>query len=280
MNIDDEKGENQMYRIGMFSKLGLTTIKTLRYYDDEGLLVPAHVDEDNGYRYYNSSQLFDLNRIVSLRQMGFSIPEIKDILDGSNMSKILQQRENELKSQIDESKIQLRRLSNYILEQQEDHIMDYQTVIKNIPSYTVFSVRKVIPDYSALMHVMPEAGKKVSEANPGIKCVEPDYCFNIYHDGEYKEKNIDVEICQAVTSKGKDTDDIKFKEIPATKVASVLHKGAYENLGKAYAYIIKWVEDHGYKIVDHVRESYIDGIWNKDNEDDWLTEIQVPIEIL
>lgn len=69
MNIDDEKGENQMYRIGMFSKLGLTTIKTLRYYDDEGLLVPAHVDEDNGYRYYNSSQLFDLNRIVSLRQM-------------------------------------------------------------------------------------------------------------------------------------------------------------------------------------------------------------------
>lgn len=158
--------------------------------------------------------------------------------------------------------------------------MDYQTVIKNIPSYTVFSVRKVIPDYSALMHVMPEAGKKVSEANPGIKCVEPDYCFNIYHDGEYKEKNIDVEICQAVTSKGKDTDDIKFKEIPATKVASVLHKGAYENLGKAYAYIIKWVEDHGYKIVDHVRESYIDGIWNKDNEDDWLTEIQVPIEIL
>jgi effector-binding domain-containing protein len=97
-------------------------------------------------------------------------------------------------------------------------------------------------------------------------------------DGEYREADINVEICQAVNAKGKDGDGIIFKEIPETTVASVLHKGPYEKLGEAYSYAVKWVEDNGYGIVDHVRESYIDGVWNKNNAEDWLTEIQVPIK--
>jgi effector-binding domain-containing protein len=60
-------------------------------------------------------------------------------------------------------------------------------------------------------------------------------------------------------------------------VVSVLHRGAYDNLGEAYAYAMQWVEQNGYQIIDNVRESYIDGIWNKENVDDWLTEIQVPV---
>ena len=269
-----------MYRIGMFSKLGLVTIKTLRHYDETGLLVPAHVDEENGYRYYRTDQLFDLHRIVSLRQMGFSIPEVKDIISGRNMSYILNQREEELKTEIDKNKKQLLRLESYIHEQQEENTMNYQAIIKEIPKYTVFSVRTILPTYSALMHVMPEIGKEVGEKNPELRCIKPDYCFNTYHDKEYKEKDIDVEIFQAVEEKGQDTENIKFKEIPAVKVVSVLHKGAYDDLGKAYAYVTKWVEEHGYTIADGIRESYIDGIWNKKDEADWLTEIQVPIEII
>jgi len=87
-----------------------------------------------------------------------------------------------------------------------------------------------------------------------------------------------VEICEAVTSKGKDGDGIIFKDLSAVTVVSVLHRGAYKNLGKAYAYAMQWVEQNGYMISDHLRESYIDGIWNKDSVDEWLTEIQVPVE--
>ena len=127
------------------------------------------------------------------------------------------------------------------------------------------------------MELVPSVGKKVAEANPALKCAEPEYCFNIYHDGEYKEKDIDVEVCQAVVEFGKETDGIIFKKIPGIRVASVMHKGPYRNFGAAYAFIFKWIEQNGHIVVDNVRESYIDGIWNKESEDEWLTEIQVPI---
>jgi len=267
-----------MFRIGTFSKLGRITIKTLRHYDEVGLLIPVHVDEENGYRYYTTDQLFRLNEIVALRQMGFSISEITDIVSGQNKSAILEQRKAELRSEQQAVEDRLFRLKNYILEQKEGHLMNYQAVIKEIPAYTVFSVRKVIPNYAALGQLMPEIGAKVGRLNPGIQCVKPDYCFNVYHDGEYKEANADVEICQAVTSRGVDGDGIVFKELPAVTVASVLHRGAYDNLGEAYAYAVKWTEQNGYRISGFLRESYIDGMWNKENIDEWLTEIQVPVE--
>lgn len=66
-----------MFKIGDFSKMCKVTIKALRYYEKEGLIKPFHIDEFSGYRYYESSQLVDISRIVSLKQIGLSIEEIK-----------------------------------------------------------------------------------------------------------------------------------------------------------------------------------------------------------
>lgn len=269
-----------MYRIGMFSRLGRVTIKTLHHYDDVGLLAPARTDAENGYRYYTADQLFRLNEIMLLRQMGFSIPEVSAIIDGRNVEEIIKQRQLELTSELQTASDHLFRLNNYIKERAEGFNMKYQAVIKDIPEFIVFSAKYTIPNYAALNEIMPALGAKVGKLNPGLKCVQPDYCFNVYLDGEYKDSDINVEVCQAVTKKGKDGDDFVFKTVPAVKVVSVLHRGAYDELGKAYAYAVQWVEQNGYKITDHIRESYIDGIWNKPNVEDWLTEIQVPIEKL
>lgn len=266
-----------MYRIGMFSQLGKVTIKTLHHYDEVGLLVPAHVDTETGYRYYSTDQLFQLHEIVALRQMGFSIHEITAIVDGHDIAEILQQRKVELEQEAQTVTDQLLRLNHYIKKQKEGESMNYQAVIKDIPSCIVFSSRQVVPNYAALMDVVPALGAKVKAANPGLKCAESEYCFNIYHDGEYKESNIDIEICEAVTHKGKESDGFIFKEIPAVTVATVMHKGAYEDLRAAYAYAFKWVEENGYTVAGLPRESYIDGIWNKEDVADWLTELQIPI---
>jgi len=80
-----------MYRIGEFSKLAKTTVKTLRYYEREGILIPEFVDE-NGYRYYTSKQLLDLARIVHLRQCGLTIEDIKSALAGENLKTLLAQK--------------------------------------------------------------------------------------------------------------------------------------------------------------------------------------------
>lgn len=85
-----------MYKIGDFSSMSKTTIKTLRYYEKEGLLTPAYVDLYTGYRYYETSQLVELSKIISLRQIGVSIKDIKSILQGYDMEKILNKRKKEL----------------------------------------------------------------------------------------------------------------------------------------------------------------------------------------
>ncbi|SFB42581.1 hypothetical protein [Clostridium frigidicarnis] len=51
----------------------------------------------------------------------------------------------------------------------------------------------------------------------------------------------------------------------------ILHKGTYSNLRESYLYAFKWIEENRYEVIDNPRESYIDGIWNKENEEDWLT---------
>ena len=71
--------------------------------------------------------------------------------------------------------------------------------------------------------------------------------------------------------------ELKFKTMPGLKVASIFHKGSYGTLMSSYETLFKYIEENGYKISDSIRESYIDGVWNKENESEWLTEIQVPV---
>lgn len=69
-----------MYKIGDFSKMSKVTIKALRYYEKEKLLIPCYIDNTNGYRYYESNQLVFLSKIILLKQVGLSIEEIKKVI--------------------------------------------------------------------------------------------------------------------------------------------------------------------------------------------------------
>jgi DNA-binding transcriptional MerR regulator/DNA gyrase inhibitor GyrI len=267
-----------MYRIGAFSKLGKTTVKTLRHYDEVGLLKPALVDEENGYRYYTTSQLYTLHEAVALRQMGFSVAETLSIIDGHNVAGILTQRRTELKRELDDISEQTLRLEHYISQRKEGLNMEYQAVVKEIPECVIYSKRQVIPHYGALFELIPAIGAAVKQANPGLQCAKPEYCFNIYPDGEYKETDIDIEFCEAVTEFGVESDGIAFKTLPAAMIVSVMHRGSYAGLGSAYAYAFNWIERNGYEPADNPRESYIDGIWNKSSEGEWLTEVQIPLK--
>lgn len=267
-----------MYRIGTFSKINRVTIKALRYYDETGLLKPAFVDEENGYRYYTSEQLPTLHKIIALRQMGFSIDDISVILNGRNIAGIFQERKVELEASIDKSRRQLAQIAYYLENNEEDFNMIYQVVLKELPEVIVYSKRMVIPNYDAYFEIIPKIGQEVKANNPNLKCTVPEYCFNIYRDGEYKEENIDVEFCEAVESFGKDTESIIFKKMERVPFAAcIYHKGSYSTIGNAYACLFKWIADNGYTVNDSPRESYIDGIWNKDDESQWLTELQVPV---
>lgn len=268
-----------MFSIGVFSKINKVTTKTLRYYEDIGLLKPGYVDEFTKYRYYTTEQLPKLHQIITLKQMGLSLNEIKKVIDNpKEIEKILEFKEQEILDSIKVEEYKLFKVRNCIYNLKGDEDMK-NIIIKSLPKVKVASMRKIIKSHDELFHLCPDIMAKEMERVCCV-CAVPSYCFNIYHDGEYKETNIDIEICEAIVDLKEDTDILNFKEISGVENAvCILHKGPYSTLGKTYSYAYKWIEENQYTVIDNPRESYIDGIWNKDSEEEWLTEIQIPVKV-
>ena len=256
-----------MLRIGEFSKLSRLTIKALRFYEKEGILEPASVDPGSGYRFYETSQLEKAAKIRSYRDLGLSIDEIKTVLSGHDVKVLLQEKKQELE-------YRLSIIESFL----EDDNMKYQVVEKVIPQQIVYFSETVLKKYNDCMKWIPSIGKECFELNPEIMCTEPQYEFCEYLDGEYKETDIHIRYSKAASAVGKENGNIKFKTLPETRVLSIYHKGSYNKIGEAYAFFMKYAEEKGYIVSGLSRECYIDGIWNKESEEDWLTEIQLPVE--
>ncbi len=269
-----------MFRIGEFSKISRLTVKTLRHYDEIGLLKPKHVDDLSGYRYYTADQLPRLQKIIALKQIGLPLSDIAvmlaDDLNTEEMIIRLQHKRTDLLANLASQQAQLQQLVTYLTTLRKENGMNYHVTIKDLPEVTVASMRKVIANYDEFNSLYPKMGELMIKQN--LKCVNPGYCFTLYHDGEYKAENIDVEICESVVEAGKDEDGMTFKKIPAVPTAAcVIHKGPYTTIGQAYAALTQWIEENGYEVIDLMRENYLDGIWNQPDPSQWITEIQAPV---
>jgi Predicted transcriptional regulators len=261
-------------KIGEFSRLSHLTVKALRFYEKGGILLPASTDEWTGYRLYETAQLEAAASVKAYRQLGLSIDEIRAIQNGADVRQILSEKARALaeeKSRIDS------RLS-IIRHMLEDREMRHQVTEKTIPEMIVYSSETVLEHHMDIMRWIPSVGEECLRLNPGMRCADPPYEFCEFLDGEYRESDVRVRHSEAVTAAGKENDRITFRRLPAAKVLSVFHKGFYDIIGEAYAFIMRYAEQNGYKAAGPARECYIDGIWNKESEEDWLTEIQLPVE--
>ena len=268
------------FKIGEFSKLSQVTVKTLRYYEEVGLLAPVEVDEWTGYRYYDISQLRRMNRIVYLKQLGFSLEEIGELFEDGKYypnPDQLGRKVESCKQEIEHLKwrqTELLKLENMLHKQ--DQIMK-KVVEKSLPARIFATHRRKIDSYQELFNLCPNIiGPEMQRL--GCQCPPPEYCFTVEYNEEYGV-DIDIEYFEAVAERGKDSDLIKFKELPEVPVAlCVNHYGAYEKMPETFAELYAYAEAKGYEVSEQPRFCYIDGIWNKESVDEWLTEIQLPIK--
>ena len=144
-----------------------------------------------------------------------------------------------------------------------------------LPEIKVYYRHGIIEDMSKMVDFVLEAGKECGENNPGLKC--KNYCFITYEATEYQEKNIEIEYVEAVEEFGKESENIKFKTLPQTKAISVEHKGSYDKLRDVYAFALNYIKEKGYTMIDKPREVYVNGCWDTENEEDYLTIIQIPV---
>ena len=268
-----EKTTPQLYKIGMFAQMNHITIKTLRFYEEQGLLLPAYVDGENGYRYYTMNQMADIQRITALKQAGFTLDDIKLINQGADTAYLLSTKKAALLKKIAELTSQIAVIDGYLSG--PAGTLDAPVLIRTIPAVTVASMKKRIDSYDELFSLMPEMGAEMERL--GCRCALPEYCFTHYLEPGFRNEHILIETCEAVTEKKEDSELVKFRELPEITAACIFHKGSYSNFSESYAAILRFIEENGYKICGNIRENYIDGIWNKDREEDWLSEIQIPV---
>ena len=278
MKMNDEhfyekKEQDYLYRIGLFAQMNHITVKALRFYEEQGLLLPAMIDEENGYRYYKMSQMEVLHRILALKEAGFKIEDIKKINQSDDEKSFLNKKRNEILTKMADLTLQLSKLDGYVNGGGDS--LSAPIMVKKLPAVICATMESRIDTYDALFDLMPEMGAKMEEA--GCVCAIPEYCFTHYLEPGYKETQVLIETCEAVTEKGKDDGKLIFKEFPEIEAACVFHKGSYSDFPKTYANILKYIEENDYVICGNIREKYIDGVWNKDSEDEWLSEIQIPV---
>lgn len=268
-----------MFRIGEFARLNRVSAKLLRHYDDIGLLKPVEIDRQTGYRHYSAGQIPVLNRIMALKDLGFSLSEISELmksnLTSEEMVGILKTRRIQIQNVIEKEKYRLGRVENLIgLFKREVEIMNYDIVVKAVESFRVASIRDQISDYGDQGHLWEELVTHIEKH--GARMLAG--CFASYY-GEIDGKGVDAEVFEPIDRDIPGTERIKVHFMPAVpQMASIIHVGAYDGISLAYASITKWIEENGYRITGSEREIYLKGEWNSKDTSEYITEIQFPVD--
>ncbi|MDK2966254.1 MerR family transcriptional regulator [Lacrimispora sp.] len=270
-----------MFQIGEFSKLTQITIRMLRYYDEAGLLKPAEIDPWTGYRMYSVEQIPVLNKIIYLRDSGFTVSEIAAALRLSDDRALVSQLdmkylevEQTIRTEQEKlNKIQLAK-SELLNNKGEMH---YNISIRSIPGYPVLSLRRTLPDYYAEGDLWQELSILAIEHQIQLS----KGTFSIYHDLEYKEKDVEVELCAPVKKLGKSIDGLMFRNVePVPRMACTMVYGAFSNIAGAYRAFAKWLQKNSqFEMSGPTRQIVHRGPWNESSPEKYLTELQIPLEI-
>ena len=271
-----------MFTVGGFARASGVSAKVLRAYDAARLFVPAWVDPATGYRHYSAAQLPEIRRILALRQVGMSLPEIGSLVSGgSSLRAALAARRLALEAERREVERRLAALDIRVALGGDDST-EPDVVVRQVPAERVATFDLTLrPDgdvsaafYELESHVR-DAGLRAHRPPGGlIRSTDP---------GTVDEDVIFVPIRRAMPP----TDRIGVERLPACRVASILHRGPYETLGEALAQLRGWAAAAGYEPAGPTRILYLQfGAeselrlprgWVVDRATDFMTELQVPI---
>jgi len=270
-----------MFSIGDFASYGRVSVRMLRHYDAIGLLRPAHVDQATGYRSYAAQQLSRLNRIVALKDLGFSLQQVQSILDDKvsveELRGMLRLRQAELQSQIatDSAKLAQVEVRLQIIEG-EGAMPAEDVLIKRIPgvrvaeltgvaaSFAPESISPVIqPLYDELCVRLDRAG--LTPAGPAIA----------YYEDSPDGDGVLVHASLPVNADPRDGHGFAIVDLPEIEqAATIVHRGSMDNVMPTIQTLARWIDANGYRSAGYTRELYIECGEDKDT---WVTELQEPI---
>lgn len=280
-----------MLRIGEFSRLSGLSTDTLYHYEKLEILLPASVDHSTGYRAYDALQLLTVNKILALKDAGFSLEEIADILHaGTSNARLIERLEEKAQRLEDSLSNEYQRLGRlhtniFLIKNGGIPQMDDIT-IKRVEPILVASLRRTIAKSSfdaSLDEMWPKLNMSIDEK--GIKKTIP--CMMLYHAGwweieelklRYDEQTLDVEVAEPVTRAFPGNGEVMVYELPMVeKMASIVHKGPFSTIPGTCDRLFSWMKHNHYVTDGALREIYHKGDWVTKDPEEYITELQVPI---
>lgn len=270
----------ELLPIGRFARLSGLTVRAVRHYGELGLLEPAYVDAESGYRYYTSDQLEDAAVIRRLRFLELALDEIREIVTADDPSftraRLVQHRAKmaELAATTEQILASLQR----IIDGEEELVPSTTDIgeveIKEVPAQPILVIREREPA-ETMSTVIPAAYRELEEymEEIGVQAVGPPVTLCPYADDEGMvaiENSFPVS--ESVAGRGR----IESAVLPPCTVAAYEHRGHYSELDRSYRVLAAFVEDNGLELAGEPREVYWTGPEDLPPEE-WLTEIQFPI---
>lgn len=189
-----------MFRIGDFSRIARVSARLLRFYDELGLFVPAHADEQTGYRYYAIEQLAELNRILVLKELGFNLDQVRDILrskvDPSELRNMLMLRRNDVEQTLALEARRLQQIETRIAQLESDGTLSADDVIVRAePAREILSIRRTVPSFAAARGLILELREL---ARPLLPRGSTPTLMAIAHSPQFEQDELDVEFAYVV----------------------------------------------------------------------------------
>ncbi|MFB7914029.1 MerR family transcriptional regulator [Streptomyces sp. NPDC056061] len=272
-----------MFTIGDFARYGRVSARMLRHYDAIGLLRPDRTDPATGYRFYGAAQLARLNRIIALKDLGFTLQQVHAVLDEQvgpeELRGMLRLRRAELEEAVAAATARLVRVEARLRSiESEGHMSMDDVVVRNVPVMRVAELTGVAvgfepgdiapvigPLYERLFPLLDAVG--VRPSGPGVAHYEgvPDGDGAVVvHAG--------VTVSAPVGPLG-DTG-VMVVELPAIEAATVVHRGAMDDVLPTAQTLARWIDANGYRSTGYAREINLEC---PEDRDAWVTELQEPV---
>ncbi|MCL2462066.1 MAG: MerR family transcriptional regulator [Defluviitaleaceae bacterium] len=281
-----------MFRIGEFSKSCGLSVDTLYHYEQKGILTPAAVDRATGYRYYDAAQMVAVNKILALKDAGFSLDEIAALLKSeisvASLTGMLEAKADSMETSLRNETDRLERLRNNIFLIKNGGIPCMNDIsVKKVEAIAVASIRRTMPKAGFdgnLEEMWPAVNGYIKEK--GARRTIP--CLMLYHSQfedrrrlgfDYDEHNLDVEVAEPVASLFEGSGEVMVYALPAAeRMACVVHNGPFTTIGGTYGRLYGWMEQNHYQADGPIREIYHKGDWATDDPEEYITELQAPIK--
>ena len=244
-----------MLSIGEFSRVTRLSIKALRLYHEKGILVPGSVNLRSKYRYYGGRDVERALVVRRLREPGFSLQEIREIVGGcqddAQLAEYVQKKMAEIGLAIRRYQGVQADLRLFLDSIKEEKVI-YKTNIENqeMPEMLICGIR-----FRGKYHEVGPKFATLFKATGGKAAGKP---FSLYYDGEYKEEDADIEACLEVKKEIRKAG-ISCRRLPGGKALTLLHHGPYEELGRSYQRLYETCREKNLEILLPIREQYLKG---------------------